>query len=108
MKYSSTCWGESSAQILFRDSTACAERKWSARSPERFLRHASPYLVSHDGLLYSREVFEGRQQDMSPLCSADVLNKCTKFFAEGYQDLIFVLNALCAESQRMCIRRVVL
>jgi len=39
------------------------------------------HLVSHDGLLYSREVFEGRQENMAPCRSADILDEASQLFA---------------------------
>lgn len=58
---------------------------------------ACPYLVSHDGFLDSSEVLEGGKQNMSPCGASHVLDKVTKLFAQGNEDLIFIFDRLCIQ-----------
>lgn len=51
-----------------------------------------PYLVSHHGLLDSSEVLKGGKKDMSPCGAPHVLDKVTKLFTQGNEDLIFIFN----------------
>jgi hypothetical protein len=69
----------------------------SAASP----RASQPctYLVSHDGLLYSREVLERGEQHMAPLRAADVLDEVAEFLAKGNKDLVLVFDRLCRREE---------
>lgn len=63
-----------------------------AEHQNRLASHQSSYLVSDNGLLDSSQVLKGREQDMSPLRSANILDKVTQLFAEGNKNLILVLD----------------
>jgi len=52
------------------------------------------YLIPHNGLLYSREVFEGRQEDMTPLRPANILDELAEFFAQSDKDFVLILDGL--------------
>lgn len=60
------------------------------------------YLVANYGLLDSCEVLEGRQQDVTPLGTANILDKAAKLFAQGNKDLIFIFHRLCIVSRLGC------
>ena len=93
MKYSSICCCDSSSQILFRDSTACSGQPapgWGC------LRGVGAYLLPHERLLYRGQVFQGREQHVSVLWPADILDKLAQFLAESCQHLVFIFYRLCA------------
>lgn len=58
-------------------------------------------LVSHDRLLNRSQVFEGRQEDMAPLSTTDILDEVAKLLAESNEDLVFVFDGLCVPV-RLC------
>lgn len=98
MKNSSTCWGERSTQILFSDSTACKD---GACQPTRaglpsILRFPRAYLVPHHGLLDGCEVLQRGEQDVTPLGTADIVDKAPELLAQGDEDLVFILDGLCS------------
>jgi hypothetical protein len=57
------------------------------------------YLVTNDGLLDSSEVLKGRQQNVTPLRTANILDKATKLLAQGNKDLVFIFHRLCKASR---------
>lgn len=57
------------------------------------------YLVANDGLLDRSKVLEGRQQNVTPLGTADILDKAAKLLAQGNKDLIFILHGFCIISR---------
>jgi len=97
MKYSSTCWDESSAQILFSDSTAWNDSVSAdaLATPPPNLASPRTYLVPHNRLLDGREVPERGEQDMAPLRTADIVDKVPELLAQGHENLILVLDRLC-------------
>ena len=99
MKYSSTCWDESSPQILFSDSTACRDGVLVLSAPG-YHRYCIPraYLVPHDGLLDGGEVLERGEQDMAPLRTADIVDKAPELLAQGNEDLVLILDGLCSRA----------
>lgn len=53
------------------------------------------YLVPHHWLLDGSEVLQGRQEDVTPLWSAYVLDEVTKLLTQGNKDLILIFDRLC-------------
>jgi hypothetical protein len=100
MKYSSTCCGASSSQILLSDSTAwvvavVSEEEGCRRAGEdeaKSLENWGTHLVSHDGLLDGGEVLKGREEHVAPLSSSDILYEAAELLAQGDQDLVLILD----------------
>ena len=67
------------------------------RGNEGQIEGRASYLVTDDRLLDSSEVLEGRQQNMTPLRTANILDKAAKFLTQGNENLIFILHGLCTE-----------
>jgi hypothetical protein len=67
----------------------------SHNSPLPSLLQPRAYLIPHDGLLYSREVLERGEQDVTALRTADVIDETPQFLAQRDQNLILILNGLC-------------
>lgn len=92
MKYSSTCWEDRSTQILLRDSTAydCCQY-WEVGRRRRDWTD----LVPDDWLFDSSQVFQGRQEYMTPLRTTNVLDEVAEFLTQSNKDLVFVLDGFC-------------
>lgn len=56
------------------------------------MRTNQSHLVSHHRFLDGSEVLQRGEQDMTPFGPPNVFNKAAKLFAEGYQDLILILD----------------
>lgn len=56
------------------------------------------HLFPYKRLLYRSKVLEGREQHVSELWTADVLDKLAQFLAESCKHLIFVLYRFYARS----------
>ena len=54
-------------------------------------------LLPHERLLYRGQVLQGREQHVSVLWPADVLDKLAQFLAQRSKDLVLILNRLCAD-----------
>lgn len=57
------------------------------------------YLVPHNGLFYGSKVLKGRQQNVTPLRTADIVDKLSQLAAEGHKNLIFVFDTFCSKKQ---------
>ena len=53
------------------------------------------YLVSNDGFFYGSEIFEGGEEDVTPLRTADILDKATELLAQSNKDFVFVFHRFC-------------
>lgn len=78
MKYSSTCWEDRSTQILLRDSTAC-ECQFGSLSDSIAPKTD---LVPHYRLLDSSQILQGRQENMTPLRTANILDEVAEFLTQ--------------------------
>lgn len=67
---------------------------------------ACPYLVSHHRLLDSSEVLKGGKQNMSPCGAPHVLDKVTKLFTQGNEDLIFIFDRFCIQGCQQPYQRI--
>ena len=61
----------------------------------RQIRNGWTDLVSDDGLLDGSKVFEGGQQNVSPLGPTDILDEAAKLLAQCNKHFIFILDRLC-------------
>lgn len=53
-------------------------------------------LVPHYWFLDGGEILEGRQEDVTPLRTADILDEIAQFLAQGNEDLVLIFNGLCS------------
>jgi hypothetical protein len=81
MKNSSTCFGESSSQILFRDSTAYGVLETQPTCVGAGGQGYSTHLVPDYGLFYSREILKRREQYMTKRRTANVFDEIAKLGA---------------------------
>lgn len=93
MKYSSTCCGESSSQILFKDSTALE----ALANVFRPVYEDQAYLLSNQELFNSSQILERGQENMAIFGTPNILNKVTELFAQSSKNLIFVFHGLCGQ-----------
>ena len=66
------------------------------RAGGRGIIEVSIHFISDDGLLYSRQVLERREEDMAPGWATDIFDEVAEFGAQGNENLILILNRLCA------------
>lgn len=59
-------------------------------------------LVPHHWLLDGGEVLQGRQEDVTPLRTADVLDEVAQLLAQGNEDLVLVFDRLCSPVRGRC------
>jgi hypothetical protein len=58
------------------------------------MMEACAYLVPHNRLLYSREILQGGEKDMTPRGAAHVFNEAAELLAKSNKHFILILNGL--------------
>jgi hypothetical protein len=57
------------------------------------------YLVPDGGLLYGCQIFQGREEYMSPLRTANVLDEGSEFTTQGDENFVLIFNRLCSQEE---------